>query len=202
MRYVIVMISVLLLLFSAGMNAEMAFAAQDQTIFIAHYERNAATEAKLLATAQATQVNMAIATSLQTLVDNLNQQIASMYTMEQETTNTATISTVQGTIASTLYNERRQLQKKAQQEAAQIKKDRKMHQPALLQSMQMQHRQTLVQLKKVIQESNQLGKATNWNQHPYAKGLSDLQSSILNLQAAVIHYTHLWIVAESLSSGS
>ncbi len=187
---------------SSGAFALHTFAAENQTTFIAQYEQSQAKEAKLLQVAESgSSATGGSVSEFGTLVNNLNQQILSLYASEQALASAeSTTSSLpnQSLSPANLEAEKKNVAYEIRQEQALIKQYRRAKNTVLLKSAQLRRTALLSQLRSINQELNQVKALKgDWKGHPFGGSLNDLQQSIRRLQAAVIYYTSLWIQAKN-----
>lgn len=177
-------------------------AAENQTSFIAQYEQSQAKEAKLLQAAQTGSNGAASSSSpFATLVNNLNQQILSLYASEQAlaSTESSTSSlTNQNLSTASLQTQKKSVQSQIRQVEASIKQYRRSKDKILLKSAQLRRSTLLSQMRSINQELNQRKSLKgNWKLHPLDGSLGNLQQAIRRLQTSAIYYTSLWIQSKN-----
>lgn len=180
----------------------VALASENQTVFIAHYEHNAQTEANLLQTAQSSTASNAATAILQSAVENISNQLLQLYTAEQVLANEETrILSANPPIkmdVSKLLGQRRAARVQLRAEERALKDARKQHDAALVQQLQDQHDATLTQLGGITALLKLFNNPSSHLSHESLDAsLSNLQSTITHLQSVAIHYTQLWIQFES-----
>lgn len=180
-------------------TATPVHAAMSEPTFIATYEQNAQLEASLLQKATSMAGSSQSPSTLATTVAQLNQEIASLFVIQQQLAGQS--STIQSeltahTLSAKLIVEQQQVQGTIEAEQSQL------HLPS---TTVLQKRQIHSQLAKQRGELNRLHHAIvqatrdekHWLIHPYNGGLNQLDTSILHLQATAIAYTRDWITSIS-----
>lgn len=192
----------LLVCVGAFFGAVQAFAADaaNNTSFIARYEQQAQTEALLLQKVQIVNKSGVSDSSFLTTADSFNQQIAALYVVQEELAGArATLTTsldVQGDL-SNLQAEREAIVSTIAQETSSLQAATA---PAMKKSLRSQLARNHRELLRVNAELSHLQEtATRFRSHPFAGGLTQLDSSILRLQTALIAYTNAWLSGHSLS---
>lgn len=181
-------------------TAVTASAAPHQN-FAARYGANATTEANLLQQAQAGTGSSTTVAAYGTTVQTINTQIATLYTSEQALAAAkAGIPAQTASAKAKLQAQKRTLTHEITDAKAKLKKDHKKNSPAA-HELTLKVKAWTAQLRTVnFGLTHPLVALGMWKTHPYAGGLVALQTSILDLQKAAIHYTQLWIAAETAAS--
>lgn len=192
-----------LLLLGAGTVALMlggmtmsASAAPVASSFAARYAKNANLEAELLQKAQAESGSSQNVTALSSAVQSIETEAATLYSAEEA------LLTAKAGIPATSASERLKLQ--AQKRilerdltgARAAGKGKEGKKQVARRERQLQIKAWTAQLREVTYALKHPRLASGaWRGHPLHGGLTALQQSILDLQAAAIHYTELWIAA-------
>ena len=168
--------------------------------FAARHAAYATTEANLLQKAQAGTGSSTTATAYSTKVQTINTQIAALFTSEQALAAAkASIPSRNPGEKAKLQAQKRTLTHEITDARAKLKKDRKNSSAA--HELTLKVKAWTAQLRTVnFGLTHPLVAFGMWKIHPYAGGLVALQTSILDLQQAAIHYTQLWIAAETAAS--
>lgn len=149
-----------------------AMAAETQSSFIAAYERNAQIEAELLEKAQSSNESSATELSativgLRTIVNQLNGEISSLYTIEQAVANSQ--------MGRPTVTPQSLMQSGAKAEESSLRQ----------------------QIRAAARQARKSLPSTKGGQDKLTTGLQQLQTSIESLQSTVIYYTNLWVEAET-----
>jgi Carboxypeptidase regulatory-like domain/Prealbumin-like fold domain len=189
------------------------------TTFDSQYQANASQETSLLSTAQSSGVSDSYTTTLANVVQNLNNQVAALYTVEQnlagQQSSVDQLAQPTQSTVSTLVQQLEQLLQQRQQllqqtQSAWAEVNRWFHGPkdAHAKDMFDKAHQSWQQLSKDLDDTNRqisaLKKFQGSDSHgpqpnqskSFDSGLSSLQNSILQLQQAAIQYTQNWITEE------
>lgn len=183
--------SVALILAPLGQTASAAA----PNTFATRYAQNEATMAKLLAEAQADGGSGASVAALEQAVQGIDAQVSALYAAEQSLAAAKAGIAASGAADRTaLLAQRQTLQREIAQARVGRKGERKG--AASRRERELQLRTWTAQLRQVDFELGHPGVLQGlWQRHPYAGGLGELETSILDLQKASIHYTNLWIAA-------
>jgi hypothetical protein len=203
-----------------------AFAAQNQSAsaeskFEQQYQNLSQKEQSLLQQAEASTVDTPQIDALKQTVNVINQQVSSLYTIEQALAKQASsIPQISPSPISKDDEEIDQAQKEVSKLQAQLKNDQQrmerdkkshsqkdksdLHQvTADYNKIKTQLAQAQAQLAKWDKQKDEDEAAYGyWREHPYNGGLTELRQSILSLEQAAIHYTEQWISLEKSSAGN
>lgn len=192
----------LIMVCGSGAFALHTFAAENQTNFIAQYEQSQAKEAQLLQVAESgSSATGGSVSAFATLINNINEQILSLYASEQALASAESTTSSLGSQSHSpgnLQAQKKNLASEIRQQQALIKQYRRSKNTILLKSAQSRRETLAGQLRIINQELNQLKSLKgNWKSQPLGGSLSDLQQAIHRLQTSAIYYTTLWIQAKN-----
>ncbi len=186
------------MLISAGAFADTTV----NSAFSTHYQANVQHEATLMQQAQASSTTNAQISALQSAVQNIAQQVAALYTVEQSlaTSRPSIPQPVVPTVNNTAYmHDRTVLLGQAAHDWAMMKVYKAHHNNRMYRLLSSDHAKAEARLS-IVDHAWMAAKLkasdTVWHTHPYNNTLPTLQQSILDLQGAQIHYTAQWIAAQ------
>ncbi len=182
------------ILITLSLMASSALAYNNNQNFASTYNQNVQQEASLQQKALTLGVNNSSIASINSTVQLINTEVASLYTAEQALANAkpVTVSIPSSTPAqSNLENKINQLKSLLQKGT----KDHKgKHDDDSGRGKQIKIKKWRADLNFLKWQMNQSRSSNQfWNAHPYNGALTTLQSSILHLQSSAIHYLNEWI---------
>ncbi len=176
--------------------------ANDAT-FMARYEHNAQIEAELLQQTQTTtgvNVNNPNVVAISKVVSMLNQQISSLYAVE-ETLSGSRSEVLNGSWTSAqrdrLLTAHRKLLNRIHTDQQAMSRMRRQHKN--VQALALRFKAEQVALHALQWQMSHLTKMAQHQQHPFGGGLGLLQGAIYRLQSTVIRETNVWITLQSPS---
>lgn len=170
------------------------------TSFSTQYQANAAKETSLLQSVQSSSdptISQLIST-----VQNINSQVETLYSVEQ------TLANAQGSVPNVSENQshlknleqqRSKVMRQWENVSSQMQRYRGKNIPKKL---QLEYTQFQNQLHKINQEISSENSLVKWEKQPYDGALTELQSSILQLQTSAIYYTQEIIKLEQQGTNS
>ncbi|MCL6445000.1 MAG: hypothetical protein K6T83_16360 [Alicyclobacillus sp.] len=172
-------------------------ASESDASFKSHYQHNAQIEASLLQKAQSVSSNNADVKALETTVQSLNQQIATLYNVEQTLAEAANNApNLSAAEINNLKQQRQKLVDKAQSIQQSIRSAQSHHDDDKVKRLQARRASVLRQISMIDDElGGNASSAVSTQQ--FRGGLQQLQAVIYRLQAAAIHYTNQWIRLET-----